>query len=129
MDDYVAIYDIATSKVTHLEVSPHPNAHRGLSLHGMDVVRSSSDPNSLYVYLVNHRPPLVGRAEEIGADSTVEIFSLEDGTFLLKHVATVEDPIILTPNDVVGTSDGSSFWFTNDHGIKTGLVSSSPLLK
>ncbi len=121
-DDYIGIYDIASSQVTHLEVAPYPNAHRGLSLHGMDIVRSSSDPNDRIVYLVNHRVPLVGNAEEIGADSSVEFFSLKAGTSILNHVATIEDPIIDTPNDVVGSSDGKSFWFTNDHISKTGLV-------
>ena len=38
---------------------------RGLSLHGMDVVPSSEDQETLWVYLVNHRPPL----EVSGKDS------------------------------------------------------------
>ncbi|KAF9010662.1 hypothetical protein BDQ17DRAFT_1387867 [Cyathus striatus] len=28
---------------------------------------------------------------------------------------------IITPNDLVGSPDGKSFWFTNDHGEKTGF--------
>jgi len=27
----------------------------------------------------------------------------------------------MTPNDIVGSPDGKSFWFTNDHGSKTGF--------
>jgi hypothetical protein len=90
----------------------------------MDVVPSSSDPTQLYVYLVNHRKPL-GRqdAREVGADSSIEIFKTTIGGDTLTHLKTVEDPIVLTPNDVVGSSDGRSFYFTNDHGSKTSYVS------
>ena len=89
----------------------------------MDVVPSSSHPNKLYVYLVNHRAPLTGNAEKVGADSAMEIFETRLGSDSLRHVKTVEDPVVETPNDVVGTADGKSFWFTNDHWGKTGFVS------
>lgn len=121
-DDYIGVYDIATSKITRLEVAPYLNSDRGLSLHGMDVVRSSLDSTQLFFYIVNHRVPLVGLAEEVGADSSIEVFSLQDGSTVLQHITTFEDPIISTPNDVIGTTDGKSFWFTNDHSSKTGLV-------
>jgi hypothetical protein len=42
----------------------------------------------------------------------------------LVHLRTVYDEnVIRTPNDVVGSGDGKSFYFTNDFGaLKTGLV-------
>ena len=90
----------------------------------MDVVPSTSDPSQLFVYLVNHRKPLGGKdAHKVGADSSVEIFQTTVGGDTLMHLKTVEDPVVLTPNDVVGSPDGKSFYFTNDHGSKTGYVS------
>jgi arylesterase/paraoxonase len=122
-DDYVATYDPKTSRVTRLQVSGY-KSNRGLSVHGMDVVPSTSNPRDLFVYLVNHRIPLDGRsAAEVGADSSIEIYKTTSGGSTLMHLQTVDDPIILTPNDVVGSSDGKSFHFTNDYGSKTGFVS------
>jgi arylesterase / paraoxonase len=97
---------------------------RGLSVHGMDVVQSSTDRSQLYVYMVNHRTPADGRdAHQVGADSCVEIFRTSVGGPSLVHIATIEHPIIITPNDIVGNPDGKSFWFTNDHGSKRAFVS------
>ncbi|TFK46445.1 calcium-dependent phosphotriesterase [Heliocybe sulcata] len=120
-DDYVAVYDPASGNQRRLVVENFGSS-RGLSLHGMDVVPSSSDPSVLYVYLVSHRKPLNGRAEKVGADSVIEIFKATVGGGNLVHLHTVEDPVILTPNDIVGSSDGLSFYFTNDQGSKTGLA-------
>lgn len=122
--DYVATYDPRRSRITRLTVTDFPNADRGLSLHGMDVVPSASDPSLLYIYLVNHRAPVGAKAVDVGADSVIEIFETYSGSGVMRHVHTVEDEVIRTPNDVVGSPDGKSFWFTNDHGVnKVGLVS------
>ncbi|KDQ53530.1 hypothetical protein JAAARDRAFT_61245 [Jaapia argillacea MUCL 33604] len=119
--DYVATYNPDTGKITRLTVLGFTSL-RGLSLHGMDVVPSSSNPNELWVYLINHRKPLGGaKASEVGADSVIEIFKTVVGGTSLTHVTTVEDPVILTPNDVVGSPTGKSFHFSNDHGAKTGI--------
>jgi len=121
-EDYVATYDPATSQVSRL-TTPDFNNGRGLSLHGMDVVPSSSDPQELFIYLINHRTPLGDRrAEQIGADSVIEIFKTTVGGTALTHIKTVEDPIIITPNDVVGSADGKSLYFTNDNEAKAGLM-------
>ena len=121
-EDYVATYDPATSQVSRL-TTPDFNNGRGLSLHGMDVVPSSSDPQELFIYLVNHRIPLGDRsAEKTGADSVIEIFKTTVGEKTLTHIKTVEDTVIVTPNDVVGSADGKSFYFTNDNDAKVGLV-------
>ncbi|KAH9484989.1 Serum paraoxonase/arylesterase 2 [Psilocybe cubensis] len=124
-EDYVATYDPSTSQIIRLRPSADFNHGRGLSLHGMDVVTSSSDPDVLYVYLVNHRAPLADgntpvNAEQTGADSVIEIFKTTIGGKTLEHVKTIEHPVIITPNDVVGSSDGNSFYFTNDHGVRVG---------
>ena len=121
-NDYIATIDSTGSKMQRLELDKFPHA-RGLSVHGMDVVPSSTDSKTLFVYLVNHRAPSDGQdPAKVGADSSIEIFQTTVGSRKLKHLKTVEDAIILTPNDIVGSADGKSFHFTNDHGYKIGFV-------
>ncbi|KAJ3505043.1 hypothetical protein NLJ89_g7625 [Agrocybe chaxingu] len=120
--DYVATYDPSNSYITRL-TTPNFNNGRGLSLHGMDVVPSSTHPEELFVYLVNHRIPMGDKsASEVGADSAVEVFKTTEGGRALTHFKTVEDPAIITPNDIVGADDGQSFFFTNDNGIRVGFT-------
>ncbi|KAH7918313.1 hypothetical protein BV22DRAFT_911263, partial [Leucogyrophana mollusca] len=78
-EDYVATYDPKTEKIQRLKLSGF-HSPRGINVHGMDVVISSSDPSVLYVYLVNHRKPLVGDARKVGADSAVEVFQTKVGS-------------------------------------------------
>ena len=120
-DDYIATYDPATGAVMRLTFSGFPTS-QGYSSHGLDVVPSAADPKELFVYAINHRKPVHGRAKLVGADSVVEIFKTTVGGNMLTHVRTIESPIINTPNDLVGSPDGKSFYFTNDHGIKIGFV-------
>ncbi|KAF5321192.1 hypothetical protein D9619_001339 [Psilocybe cf. subviscida] len=122
-DDYVATYDPKSRVVTKLTVRGFSST-RGLSLHGMDVVPSATDSDMLFVYLVNHRAPLRNGkpvpAKDVGADSVIEIFKTTLGGREMTHVKTVEDDIIITPNDVIGEPDGASFYFTNDRDRKVG---------
>jgi arylesterase/paraoxonase len=126
--DYIGTYNPQTSAITRFTLSDFPTSDREgpqLSVHGMDVVPSSKDPKDLWVYLVNHRMPRDnGDPRVVGADSSVEVFKTRVGSGVLRHVRTYDDPaVIITPNDLVGASDGKSFYFTNDHGEKTGMVS------
>ncbi|KAJ7262287.1 hypothetical protein B0H12DRAFT_1201416 [Mycena haematopus] len=112
--DYFATYDPQTGVVARLESFP------GIMVHGMDVVPSASNPAELFIYAVNHRKPSDRDSAPVtGADSTIEIFKTTVGSTALVHLRTVRDPVILTPNDIVGSPDGESFFFTNDHGSKT----------
>jgi len=121
-EDYVATYNPATSQITRLS-TPNFNKGRGLSLHGMDVVPSSSNSQELFIYLVNHRIPLGDySAKQVGADSVIEIFKTTVGGKTLTHIKTVENSIIIAPNDVIGSADGKSFYFTNDNAAKVGLM-------
>lgn len=120
-DGHVATYDISTGKVTRLRMKDYPGH---LAPHGMDVVPSAEDPTKLYVYVVNHRAPNVGDPKVVGGNSVVDVFETKVGTGVLKYLRTVEDTIIHTPNDVLGFPDGKSFYVTNDHAFKLGLVSS-----
>ncbi|KAG7098598.1 hypothetical protein E1B28_000523 [Marasmius oreades] len=120
-EDYVAIFDPRSKEITRLALDKF-DSDRGLSVHGMDVVPSSSNPNELFVYLVNHRPPRHGDPRAVGADSAVEIFKTTLTSGKLVHIKTVEDPSIITPNDLIGAMDGKSFYFTNDHAHKVLLL-------
>lgn len=103
---------------------------RGLNLVGLDVVESSIEPNVLWVYVINHRPPLPPKTPKTdGADSCVEIFRTTVGSDEFIHVRTVEDAEhIVTPNDVVGQPDGSGFWVSNDHIARVGSARTMELL-
>ncbi|KAG9102546.1 hypothetical protein FRC06_001820 [Ceratobasidium sp. 370] len=123
--DYVATYDISSGKITKLGIKGFTEP-RGLNVHGMDVVVDEKDPNKLWIYLVNHRPPIDLRvnAESSGADSVIEVFKTNLGASYMDWVQTVEDSkVIITPNDIVGGTNGEEFWFTNDNGAKTGIAS------
>ena len=122
LDDYIATYDSATGTVTQLAFSSDFPTSQGYGSHGMDVVPSATDPKELFVYAVNHRKPVHGRANQVGADSVIEIFKTTVGGKTLTHLRTIKSPIIDTPNDLVGSPDGKSFYFTNDHGVKLGFV-------
>ncbi|TFK54246.1 serum paraoxonase/arylesterase [Heliocybe sulcata] len=120
-EDHVAVYDPITSRITRLQFRGY-DFRRDMSLHGMDVVPSASNANQLFVYLVNHRRPLGDLDPKVhGADSSVEIFKTSAGSSILQHIMTIEHPVIKTPNDIAGSSTGRSFYFTNDHGSKTGF--------
>ena len=100
---------------------------RGLSVHGMEVVASKQHPSELLIYLVNHRHPLPpAEAIDVGADSTIEVFTTSPGSDEMRFVATYKDPVIATPNDIVAGSEDMSLYFTNDHGFKkSGWVRSN----
>ncbi|KAA1472954.1 serum paraoxonase/arylesterase [Dentipellis sp. KUC8613] len=119
--DYFATYNPSTKQTTRLAFANFDTA-RGYSSHGFDVVTSAADKNELFVYAVNHRPPLGASAFEVGADSVIEVFKMARGGSVLTHVKTYEDEKIIEPNDVVGFGDGKSFYFTNDKGAKTGYT-------
>lgn len=122
--DYIAVYEPETSKITRLEFSGYDDP-RGFSSHGMDVVPSASNPSEVFVYAVNHRPPIGLDAASTGADSVLEIFKHTLGSNKLTHIKTIESPLIIAPNDIVGSDDGQSLFFTNDHAQKVGSVRTS----
>ena len=129
--DYFALVDtslpLSPTSYKKVKISNLPTQDprwRGLNLVGLDVVPSATEPDVLWVYVINHRPPFPpANAKKDGADSCVEIFRTVVGSDIFEHVRTVEDPrYIIAPNDVIGTSDGSGFWVSNDHAVRVGLV-------
>lgn len=88
----------------------------------MDVVPSAANSKDLFVYVVNHQPFSDRDAVKSGANSTIEIFKTRVGASTLTHLHTVQDPIISSPHDIIGSSDGKSFHFTSAAGDKYGVV-------
>lgn len=131
MDSFAAIditVPLHSSSIKHLKLAnlpTHRTGWRGLNLVGLDVVESETEAGLLWVYVINHRPPIAPlEANTYGADSSVEIFRTTVGDDTLHYVRTIEDEQhIVTPNDVIGLSDGSGFWVSNDHSARTGIVS------
>ncbi|CAE6511783.1 unnamed protein product [Rhizoctonia solani] len=118
-EDYVATYNPQSYEMTKLSIVGFTDP-RQLNVHGMDVVPDEHNPDMLWVYIVNHRPPLPG-SPKAGADSAIEVFKTRLGSSYMEWVRTFAHPeIIMTPNDVVGGSDGKEAWFTNDYPVKQG---------
>ena len=96
-----------------------------LDLHGFDVTRTAG---GLRFWLLNHRPPVDAQgvqlkdATKFGANSTVEIFDLKAGSDELKHVKTIHDKAIISPNNLAVEDDGVGFLLTNDHSGKVGML-------
>ncbi|KAF2127489.1 serum paraoxonase/arylesteras-like protein [Dothidotthia symphoricarpi CBS 119687] len=93
-----------------------------LDLHGLD--GEVVDEDTIHFYLVNHRPPVDANrklldAEEIGANSTIEVFELKRGYATMRHLRTVASPEIRTPNRVAAVG-GGAFVLTNDQSVKVG---------
>ncbi|KAJ5165782.1 calcium-dependent phosphotriesterase [Penicillium capsulatum] len=94
-----------------------------LDLHGFDVRKIDG---RLRFWLINHRPPVDHVTGEyldalvLGANSTVEIFDLDETSDTLEHIKTVASEAIITPNGVAVEEDGLGFVITNDHNTKTG---------
>lgn len=124
--DYIMQYNPATGKKTRMTiVGLEPNAY---SSHGMDVQISSSNPNELYFYLVNHRTPTKGTPSKVGADSAIQVFRSASpavggkASERLVWLKTYKSKYIHTPNDLVGSPDGKSFYVTNDHAKAVSFV-------
>ncbi|KAJ5496717.1 hypothetical protein N7463_008704 [Penicillium fimorum] len=92
-----------------------------LDLHGFDVRRIEG---RLRFWLINHRPPVdptTGKfldARVFGANSTIEIFDLEDASETIEHVKTIISEAIISPNNLAVDNDGLGFVITNDRNVK-----------
>ena len=95
--------------------------------HGIDLYSSPNDPDTVYIFAINHLPnpdyydtsPPVKSAPK--ARSQIEIFEHTIGTSTAKFLRSVRDPLIRTPNDLYATSS-TSFYVTNDHHYREGLM-------
>lgn len=122
--DTVYIYDTSSGLVKPIEILNRPPHLEKLHLHGIDGFVDPVDSKKVTFFLNNHAVPqgiALGDVHKHGAESTIEVFESRLGETRWKHVKTIRDRLILTPNNIVATGHGS-FYVTNDHPAKTGLV-------
>ncbi|GKZ97868.1 hypothetical protein AnigIFM59636_001686 [Aspergillus niger] len=132
--DHIAVMDVdqpgsdGLYGLRQLKISGYQD---DLDLHGFDVRRIKG---RLRFWLINHRPPVDHATGEfldapvVGANSTVEIFDLDETLDTLEHVNTVASEAIFTPNGVAVEEDGLGFVITNDHNTKTGTFRNLEML-
>jgi arylesterase / paraoxonase len=122
--DYLAVYDHDSVRKEVIQLRGFTDS-RKYSSHGFDLVPDEKNPKTLWLYAINHRKPLTGDAKKVGADSVVEIFKGSTTSYIFQYERTVKSQHLITPNDIIGSSDGKSFHWTNDYGTRTGLVSNA----
>ncbi|KAJ6147760.1 hypothetical protein N7497_009742 [Penicillium chrysogenum] len=94
-----------------------------LDLLALDVRRIDG---RLRFWLINHRPPVDPTTGEfldayaVGANSTIEIFDLDEASETLDYVKTIASDAIISPNNLAVDNDGLGFVITNDHNAKVG---------
>lgn len=132
--DYIAILDLETREYKKLDLTnlPKPISDHGLNLHGIDLYISpsthqsdrSSSGRKATIYLINHRPPARDDADRVSRsndhptpDSVIEVFDTIIGSGQAVYRRTIQDDLILTPNNLVGLND-HSFYVTNDRSKK-----------
>ncbi|KAF9877232.1 serum paraoxonase arylesterase family protein [Colletotrichum karsti] len=99
--------------------------------HGIDVITDPEKADAVYIFAVNHVPHPEFIAAKAGgqgdqnvaqkAQSQIEIFYHTLGTSTIKHVRSVQHPLIRTPNDIF-IKDPHSFYVTNDHFYREGAL-------
>ncbi|KAF4629818.1 hypothetical protein G7Y89_g8324 [Cudoniella acicularis] len=94
-----------------------------LDLVGFDV--EIVDSSTLRFWLINQRPPVDENgklldAQKIGANFTIDVFELKRGKRTMRHIKTVADPDIYSPNNIALLGEGK-FVVTNDYSGKVGL--------
>ena len=94
--------------------------------HGIDVIEDPKQKNAVYIFAVNHLPnPEYFEAKEPAETtpkgrSQIELFHHVLHSNTVRHVRSILDPLITTPNDIVAVSP-TSFYVTNDHYYRDGL--------
>lgn len=94
--------------------------------HGIDIYSSGDDPNTVWIFAVNHLPnPEYYQSPKnpsaLKARSQIEIFRHVVGSSEAEFVRTVRHPLIRTPNDIF-IANSSSFYVTNCHYYREGLM-------
>ncbi|PLB53325.1 calcium-dependent phosphotriesterase [Aspergillus steynii IBT 23096] len=96
-----------------------------LDLHGFDV--KQLEDGRVRFWLINHRPPVGENGEVLdasvfGANSTIEVFDLDQRREVLEYVKTIASEAVVTPNNLAVDDDGVGVVVTNDHSRKSGLM-------
>ncbi|KAK4869767.1 hypothetical protein LT330_005491 [Penicillium expansum] len=94
------------------------------STHGIDVIADPKQSNAVYIYAVNHKPNAAyfeaGEPEDVPkAGSQIELFHHILSSNSIRHVRSINHPLIRTPNDLYAINP-VSFYVTNDHFYREG---------
>ncbi|KIY65969.1 hypothetical protein CYLTODRAFT_399519 [Cylindrobasidium torrendii FP15055 ss-10] len=112
--NYVTIFDPVKGDFTPVELRGLDRT-RSVAFHGMDVVPVEGSKDELYIYLVDHHLYADGTPPIEAYDSAVEVYKTKVGSNTADLVWTVpRNDALVTPNEVVGSGDAKSFYFTND---------------
>ncbi len=95
-------YALGDAKPQQLYTSNDESFHP----HGIGLWSDGRGPDLLYV--VNHRT---------NTSHTIEVFEVDGAA--ARHVNTIRDPLLVSPNDVVAVGPGE-LYVTNDHGVNRG---------
>ena len=60
--------------------------------------------------------------DQVGANSTIEIFDLDRSRETLEHVKTIVSDAVVSPNNLAVERDGNGFLITNGHSRKFGAL-------
>ncbi|EKV16753.1 Serum paraoxonase/arylesterase family protein [Penicillium digitatum] len=113
----IHVVDPKTMKSTRLAFE---NFQGPFSTHGIDVIEDLEQADAVYVYAVNHLPNAAySEAGEPKAGSQIELFHHILNSNSIRHVRSINHPLIKTPNDIYAISP-ISFYVTNDHFYREG---------
>ncbi len=91
--------------------------------HGIDIWSPTDDSDEVYILAINHlpNPAFVASNGKLGpqARSQVELFHHTIGSSEAKHLRSIWNPLIRTPNDIYA-KNANSFYVTNDHYYRKG---------
>lgn len=92
--------------------------------HGIDVIEDPEQSDAVYIYAVNHLPNPAhfeaGEPKDVPkAQSQIELFHHVLNSDSVRHVRSINHPLIKTPNDIYAVSP-VSFYVTNDHFYRDG---------
>ncbi|KAI8826693.1 uncharacterized protein EV422DRAFT_511105 [Fimicolochytrium jonesii] len=105
--------------LTKLTITPPlPSFHP----HGMKIL-PKVDSTAIRLFVVNHRAQTPYNPDSLYSVVEVLEYDPKVSTTTLKHIKTIEDPLIFTPNNVAPTS-ATSFYVSNDHGNRAGAARS-----
>ncbi|KAJ5372168.1 hypothetical protein N7517_004174 [Penicillium concentricum] len=117
----IHVVDPKTMKSTRLAFE---NFQSPFLTHGIDVIGDPEQLDAVYIYAVNHmpNPAYFGAGEPKGvpkSQSQIELFHHILNSDSIRHVRSINHPLIKTPNDIYATSP-VSFYVTNDHFHRDG---------
>lgn len=100
------LYKMSLDSISAPPIHLTANFKKRFYPHGISMVRTSDSTHRIFA--VNH----------VGTDHFIEVFDLFGDS--LVHVETLEDPAMVSPNDVVALGP-AEFYFTNDHKYTKGF--------